>query len=86
MWKNCEKGGNRVGGGEGEEALFCYFFAVGVLLMSVDEDLCSWFYTPVSSYKFHQLTVYLHSPFTVPLTGGAIGIQSNICGRAFLGR
>ena len=51
--------------------------------MLVGEGWCSWFYTPVCSYKFHALTVYLHSTFTTPLIGGAFGIQSSICRGAF---
>ena len=51
--------------------------------MSVGEGWCSSFYTPVCSYKFHALTVYLHYTFTVPPIDGAFGIQSNICGVAF---
>ena len=47
--------------------------------MSVGEVWCCWFYTPICSYKFHALTVYLHSTFTVPPIGCAFGIQSNIC-------
>ena len=35
-------------------------------------------------YKFHARTVYLHSTFTVPPIGGAFGIQSSICGEAFM--
>ena len=54
--------------------------------MSVGEGWYSWFYTPVCSYKFDALTVYLLSTFTVPPIGGAFGIQSNICGGAFLRR
>ena len=45
--------------------------------MSVGEGWCCWFYTPICSYKFHALTVYLHSTFTVPPIGGVFGIQSN---------
>ena len=67
----------------GKEALFCYFFPAVVLLMSAGECWCGWFYTPVCSYKLHELTVYLHYTFTVPPIGGASGIQSNICGGAF---
>ena len=48
--------------------------------MSVGEGWCRWFYTPVCSYKFHALTVYLHSIFTVTPIVGTFGIQSNICG------
>ena len=33
--------------------------------MSVGKGWCSRFHTPVCSYKFHALTVYLHSTFTV---------------------
>ena len=62
-----------------KEALFCEFFPAWVLLMSVGESWFGWFYTPVCSYNFHALTVYLYSTFTVPPIGGAFGIQSNIC-------
>ena len=48
--------------------------------MSVGEGWCGWFYTPVCSYKFHALTVYLHPTFTVTPIVGTFGIQSNICG------
>ena len=34
--------------------------------MSVGEVWCGWFYTLVCNYKFHALTVYLHSTFTAP--------------------
>ena len=57
-----------------------------MLLVLVGEGWCSWFYTPVCSYKFHALTVYLLSTFTVPTIGGACGIQSNICSGALLRR
>ena len=67
-----------------KEALFCDLFPEEVLLMLVGEGSCSWFYTPVCSYKFYALTVYLHSSFTVPPIGGAFGIQSSICSGAFL--
>ena len=70
-------------GGERKHYFFS-FFPASLLLMSVDEGWCGWFYTPVCSYKVHALTVYLHSTFTVPLIGDAFGIESNICGGAFL--
>ena len=54
------------------------------LLMSMGEGWCGWFYTPVCSYKFHALTVYLHSTLSVPPIGGAFGIHTNMCGEAFL--
>ena len=66
-----------------KEALFCYFFPAGVLLMLLGEGWCGWFYTPVCSYKFHALAVYLHSTFTVPPIGDAFGIHSNLCDGAF---
>ena len=65
-------------------ALFCKFFQGEVLLMSMGEGLCGWFYKPVCSYTFHARTVYLHSTFTVPPIRGTFGILSNICGEAFL--
>ena len=55
-----------------------------ILLKLVGEGWCSWFYTPVCIYKFHQLTVYLHYTFTLPPTGGIFGIQLNICTTSFL--
>ena len=52
--------------------------------MLVGVGWCGWFCTPVCSYKFHALTVYLHSTFTVLSIRGAFGVQSNICGGVFL--
>ena len=52
--------------------------------MSVGEAWCGWLHTPVCSYRFHALTVYLHSTFTALPIPSAFGIQSNICGGAFL--
>ena len=43
--------------------------------MWVGKSMCSWFYTPVYGYKFHALTIYLHSTFAVPSIGGAFGIH-----------
>ena len=51
--------------------------------MLVGKGWCNWFYTPVCSYKFQALTVYLHSTFTVPPIGGPFEIYLNICGGAF---
>ena len=70
-------------GGEGE-ALFCWFFPAEVLLMLVGEGSCGWLYASVCSYKFRAFIVYLHATSTGPTMGGAFGIQSNICGAAFL--
>ena len=48
--------------------------------MSMGEGWCGCFNTPVYSYRFHALTAYLHSTFTIPPIGGAFEIQSNIYG------
>ena len=40
--------------------------------MSVGDDWHGWFYTPVCGYKFHGLTVYLHTTFIAPPIGGAL--------------
>ena len=40
--------------------------------------------TSTCSYKFHALPVHLHPTFLTPPIGGALGIQPNICGWAFV--
>ena len=52
--------------------------------MSVGEGWFGLFYTPVSSYRFYGLAVFLHFTSTAPSIGGTFGIQSNIYGGALL--
>ena len=54
-----------------KEPFFLLTSSCGVLLKSVGESWCGWFYTSVCSYKLHALTVYLHSAFTVPPIRGS---------------
>ena len=54
-----------------------------ILLVLVGECWCDWFYTPVCIYKFHALTVYLHSTFTVPPIREIFEIQSHIWTTSF---
>ena len=49
-WKTCK--------GEEGSIILLNFFSAQVFLMSVGEDWCGWFYTPVCDYKFHARLIY----------------------------